>query len=80
MNTVTLIEQMPLVAEHATNPWARNFATSICRQSLRPGWKPSPKQARMMRIIAKQVPDECDGFDVIDYSDHYNQEEQYTHT
>lgn len=77
MNTATLIDQMPTVAEHATGTWARNFATSMCRQSLRPGWKPSPKQARMMRLIVKQIPDDCDGFDVIDHNDHFNQEEYH---
>jgi len=71
MNTSTLIDYMPDVAEKAKTPWARRFASSICRQSLRSGWHPSPKQARLMKFAVWQLPDDCDGFEVIDHGDDF---------
>ena len=77
MKAYPLIDYMGDVADKATTPWARRFATSMCRQSLRPGWKPSPKQSRMMLLMIKQLPDDCDGFEVIDYDDDFTQEVQH---
>ena len=48
-----LIWWMPKIAETARNTWARDFALSILRQSRRPGWRPSPRQAECMsRLVA----------------------------
>lgn len=67
--TAQLLEWMPDVAEHGATPWARKFATSVLRQSLRAGWSPSEKQRRMMEIAIKSLPSDCDGLEVIDYDD-----------
>lgn len=50
-----LIWHMPTVAERATDPWAKSFATSIARQSRRRGWRPTPKQAAMMRRLVSDL-------------------------
>lgn len=47
------------VAARATNEWARGFAKSVLRQSRRRGWKPSPKQAAVMRrLVSEHLSDE----------------------
>ena len=35
--------------------WARGFARSIARQSKRRDWKPSPKQAWIMRRMVQEL-------------------------
>lgn len=39
----------------ATDPWAISFARSILRHAKRPDWRPSPKQAGMMRRMIAEV-------------------------
>lgn len=50
-----LLHHMPTVAAHAENEWAAGFARSICRQSRRRGWKPSPKQLPLMRRLVSDL-------------------------
>lgn len=39
----------------ATDPWAIQFARSILRHAKRPEWRPSAKQAGMMRRMIAEV-------------------------
>lgn len=50
-----LIHHMPTIAERAENDWARGFAQSICQQSRRRGWHPSPKQLTVMHRLVKDL-------------------------
>ena len=66
-----LIDRMAEVADRGRTPWARRFATSMCKASLRPGWKPTPKQRRAMGWAMQQwVPaeqeDADDDFDLFE--------------
>ena len=45
---------MPAIASRSSG-WARDFASSIIGQSKRRGWKPSPKQAAMMRRLVAEL-------------------------
>ncbi len=61
------LHHMPAVAERATNTWAAGFARSIIRQSRRPGWKPTPKQATILRrLLAEFFADAGDDAPVIE--------------
>ncbi len=44
-----------LVMAPGGNEWARSFALSIGRQSKRPDWRPSPKQAWIMRQMVQEL-------------------------
>jgi hypothetical protein len=35
--------------------WTRGFAQSIARHSKRPSWRPSPKQAQIMRRLVSEL-------------------------
>ncbi|MDU9005757.1 hypothetical protein [Sedimentitalea todarodis] len=50
-----LLFHMPAVASSAENDWAAGFAKSVCRQSYRKGWKPSPKQLSVMRGLVSDL-------------------------
>lgn len=50
-----LLHHMPAVARGATNEWATGFARSILRQAQRPSWRPSAKQASMMRRLVSEL-------------------------
>ena len=43
------------VAAHAGDDWARGCAASVLRQSRRRGWKPSAKQAGIMRRLVAEL-------------------------
>jgi len=46
--------------------WARGFARSIARHGKRPGWKPSPKQAWLMRRMVQELFETDDELELIE--------------
>lgn len=42
------------VATGAADDWVRGFVMSIARQAKRPRWRPTPKQAAMMRRLVAE--------------------------
>lgn len=58
---------MPRIASMATNAWAKDFASSVVKQSRRRGWQPSGKQLGVMRrLVAELFQHEADDFTVIE--------------
>lgn len=49
------VHYMAAVARDAADPWARDFAMSIMRQSRNPQWQPSLKQLGIMRRLAEDL-------------------------
>lgn len=45
----------PTVVRLAPNGWAQDFARSIAAQSRRRGWKPSKKQAEIMKGMVNEL-------------------------
>ncbi len=56
-----LLFHMPTVASKGDR-WAREFASSVLKQSRRRKWQPSPKQEALMRRLVGEIfePDEPD--------------------
>ena len=50
-----LLFHMPTVADRADDPWARDFAWSVLRQSKRPRWRPSKKQEAIMQSLVADL-------------------------
>lgn len=42
-------------AMHDGDEWGQGFAKSIARQGKRPSWRPSPKQAHIMRRMVNDL-------------------------
>lgn len=51
-----LMDLWPHVMRLATDPWAMEFAVSIWKQAAERNWQPSPKQAKLMRLMVRQLP------------------------
>lgn len=49
----------------ATESWARGFALNIQRQARRSSWRPTPKQAALMRQMVAELLKEADGETVL---------------
>ncbi len=48
----------PIVVKRAMrdgDDWVRSFALSIKRQAKRPDWRPTPKQAALMRAMVTEA-------------------------
>lgn len=43
------------VMADGTDEWLKGFVRSIARHGKRPGWRPSPKQAWIMRRMAAEL-------------------------
>lgn len=50
-----LLHHWPLVMRKATDDWAKGFAASVWKQSIRRGWHPSPKQMGLMRKMVREL-------------------------
>lgn len=50
-----LLHYMPACAREATNEWAANFAADMARRSHWRNWRPSPKQAEIMRQMVAEL-------------------------
>lgn len=50
-----MMDVWPKVLRQATDPWAKEFAASIWRQSGCPGWMPTNRQLQTMRIMLRQL-------------------------
>ena len=59
MNAPRTVEELlfhwSAVVQRATNEWARDFASSIAKQSRRKGWRPTPKQAALMQRMVSEL-------------------------
>lgn len=51
----TIMDVWPKVLRQATDPWAKEFAASIWRQSGCPGWMPTDLQFQTMRVMLRQL-------------------------
>lgn len=54
LDEIMLIRWPPLVRRvrlEAADAWTKGFVLSIARHSRRPNWRPSPKQAHIMRRL-----------------------------
>lgn len=53
--------------QEASDPWAKGFVLSIARHSKRPNWRPTPKQAGIMRrLLAEMARSDTDPGDLIE--------------
>lgn len=43
------------IARTSTDRWAKEFATSILRQSRRKGWRPTDRQLGLMRKLVSEL-------------------------
>ena len=43
------------VMADGSDEWIKGFAKSIARHAKRPGWRPTPKQAQVMRALVADV-------------------------
>lgn len=57
----TMMGVWPKVLRQATDPWAKDFAASIWRQSGYPGWIPTNRQLQTMRVMLRQLLTEDEG-------------------
>lgn len=71
MNSRELDEMMtldwPKVIRRAMregDDWARGFALSIARHAKQPSWRPSPKQAALMRSMVTEARQRPEGGDI----------------
>ena len=55
-----MLDTWPTVLRLATDPWAKEFAASIWRQSGQPAWMPTKRQLQTMRAMLRQLPPEGD--------------------
>jgi hypothetical protein len=55
------------VMADGSDEWAKGFVKSIARHGKRPGWRPTQKQAWIMRrMIAELGTEECEQMDMIE--------------
>jgi len=50
-----LMLHWPAVVRRASPGWALDFALSIAKQARNPRWRPSPKQAHLMRAAVAEL-------------------------
>ena len=61
-----LIFHMPAIARGKGDEWVKGFAASIMKQSKWRNWKPSPKQAEIMRRLVSELFTETDEMELIE--------------
>lgn len=49
------LSYLPTIIAQSEHEWPRDFARSLIRQSKRHGWKPSPKQAAILRRLVSEL-------------------------
>lgn len=62
-----LVDLRRVAGDPFAEDWPRSFAASIVAQAANPKWRPSVKQAQVMRRLARKARD--DGGDVIERED-----------
>ena len=51
-----IIHDWPSVMRQATDPWAQRFAQDVWKKSGNGQWRPTLKQARVMRRMIRDLP------------------------
>jgi hypothetical protein len=52
-----IMQDWPSVMRQATDPWAQDFARDVWKRSGDGQWRPTLKQARIMRKMIRQLTD-----------------------
>lgn len=50
-----IIQDWPFIMRQATDPWAQSFAADIWKHAGNGQWRPTLKQARIMRRMIRQL-------------------------